>query len=113
MCLMSVMIKQKDRLQIVKKVLKELDAHEKQIITVLNKIDCLTYSETLDHLERETNPCVAISAKTGQNMERLFEVLSENTKEYRTFERLFIPYSHHNLVSKIYKKWKCQKTKEL
>ena len=103
--------KAEDRLQVVKSVLKELDSDKKQIVTVLNKIDCLIYPESIQHLQRETEPCVAISAKTGQNMERFFEVLSENTKDYRTFGRLFIPYSHHNLVGKIYKHGNIRKQK--
>lgn len=95
--------KAEDRLKVVKQVLKELHADDKKIITVLNKIDCVTYPDKLDLLKRENEPCVAISAKTGRNIENLFEMLTEHTKEYRTFAKLFIPYVHHNLIAKIYK----------
>ncbi|MDX9702701.1 MAG: GTPase HflX [Candidatus Auribacterota bacterium] len=103
--------KAEDRLKVVTKVLKELSAHEKKVVTVLNKIDCLISQDGLLHLERETMPCVPISAKTGQNLERLFEVLSEQTRDYRTFGRLFIPYSHHSLIGKIYENGNIRKQK--
>ncbi len=83
--------------EVVEKLLYELGAHEKPIITVYNKADLAP-----DLVE--TKPLsVSISAKTGYNVERMMSILCEAMPEKRHRVKVLIPYSYGAVVSTIYK----------
>ena len=91
-------------------VLHELGAEEKEIITVLNKIDLVTDPEELAVLERKYPGALHISAYTGSGLDRLLKACSEvladrvRCKDYR------IPQQRADLVSLLHREAKVLST---
>lgn len=84
------------------KVLKELGADEKPLITVFNKAD-LSQDPILCKTLRHDHPeAIIISTKTGEGIDLLIEkittVLGENIQE----EELLIPYTRYDLINALY-----------
>ena len=84
-------------------VLKELGAEDKQVITVLNKIDAVTDPDVMAGLRGKYPDALHISAATGQGMEDILtaatQVLSDRVrrKNYR------IPQNRADLVSLLHR----------
>nr|MCU0750022.1 GTPase HflX [Akkermansiaceae bacterium] len=91
-------------------VLQELGAEDKEIITVLNKIDLVTDPEELATLERKYPGALHISAYTGSGLDRLLKACSEvladrvRCKDYR------IPQQRADLVSLLHREAKVLST---
>ena len=91
-------------------VLKELGAEEKQVITVLNKIDLVTDPEALAVLDRKFPGALHISAVTGLGMEDLRQaccgVLADRVRrrDYR------IPQHRADLVGLLHREAKVLST---
>lgn len=91
-------------------VLQELGAEDKEIITVLNKIDLVTDPEELATLERKYPGALHISAYTGSGLEVLLKACSEvladrvRCKDYR------IPQQRADLVSLLHREAKVLST---
>jgi GTPase len=91
-------------------VLQELGAEDKEIITVLNKIDLVTDPEELATLERKYPGALHISAYTGSGLEVLLKSCSEvladrvRCKDYR------IPQQRADLVSLLHREAKVLST---
>ncbi len=84
-----------------RKVLEELGAEGKPMITVLNKIDACP-DPTLVHRFRLKYPrCVAISALERTGLDQLIEMIGDVLQELRTHMALRIPQSHYALVSEL------------
>jgi GTP-binding protein HflX len=82
-------------------VLKELNAKNKPIITVLNKID-KTPSPSLVHRLRMTYPRnVQISALTHQGFDELQEMMIQELSRQRKLIEVRIPQSEYAIVSEI------------
>jgi GTP-binding protein HflX len=82
-------------------VLKELNAGNKPIITVLNKMDKAP-SPSLIHRLRMTYPKnVQISALTHQGFDELEEVMIQELSRQRKIVEVRIPQSEYSLVSEI------------
>ncbi len=92
-----------DRDKVVYKVLKELDADNKTIITALNKIDAMENISTLNQIEKEHDLSVSISAKNGDGFDDLFKMIAVQTDKNRLFAKILIPMDKHGLVAKIYR----------
>ena len=89
--------------QAVGEVLAELALERKPMITVLNKQDRLDDPMRLQALERAYEPAVAISAKTGQGIERLLELMGEHLGLLLIHpSSLRIPAERSDLVATIY-----------
>lgn len=83
------------------KVLEELGAKDKLMITVLNKIDACP-DPTIVHRFRVKYPrCVAISALKGTGLDHLVERIGDVLKELRMHFCLRIPQSHYAVVSEL------------
>lgn len=82
------------------KVLKELGADEQRIITVYNKMDCVT-----DNFRpppgKET---LGISAETGQGLDALQEILSRILAEKAHFRNLLIPHDRYDLLHDLHER---------
>jgi len=92
------------------KVLKELGAHDKPVITALNKIDLVTNPEALAVLERKFPEALLISSITSQGMDALLKacavVLADRVrrKDYR------IPQQRADLVGLLHREAKVLST---
>ena len=87
----------------VDEVLAELALERKPTITVLNKRDRVDDALRLQALERAYEPAVAISAKTGQGIERLLELMSDQLGLLLIHPTsLRIPAERSDLVATIY-----------
>ena len=81
------------------KVLTELGAEDKRIITVLNKIDTLEHHpDRLHELETKYPDAVPISAKTGQGTELLYHRMNEMLHDRVSRLELRLPPTRHDLV---------------
>jgi GTP-binding protein HflX len=91
-------------------VLKELGAEDKQVITVLNKIDLVTDPEALATLDRKFPGALHVSSITGQGLEELLKscsvVLADRVRcrDYR------IPQQRADLVSLLHSEAKVLST---
>lgn len=79
-------------------ILKELEALEKPIITVFNKIDKANVSD-LVYDSRYVDKKVFISSKDRTNLGKLLELVEENLPQEYKKVKLMIPYDRQNLVN--------------
>lgn len=85
--------------QSVLDVLKEIGAHEKNVITAFNKIDCVEHKKELAMLINNYENAVLICAKTGEYVDLLLEKISGLV--YPSFIEIHveIPISRMDLVN--------------
>ena len=84
-------------------VLKELDSHDKPMVTVLNKIDKLKDKTWLKSLEDNFPNSVSISALKKENLSRLVEKISELLTPTMVEIDAKIPINRMDLVSLAHK----------
>jgi GTP-binding protein HflX len=90
----------------VYEVLKELDAHEKPMVTALNKVDLVENNYITDRFRRNINDSLAISAKKGVALKELINLIAQRIPVLtETIEKL-IPYDRMALLSRIYEQGK-------
>jgi len=82
-------------------VLKELNAEEKPIITVLNKIDQCQHKSMLDKMRIKYRKTVAISALKKMGFDDLEELMIQEISEQRRTVLMKIPQSEYKLVSEV------------
>jgi len=87
----------------VYEVLKELQADEKPIITVLNKIDKLIDRGWIDKLKRDFPNSVVISALKRENINELLEKVQDELSALVAVIKLKIPLNRMDLVDLIYR----------
>jgi GTPase len=92
-----------DQIEAVEGVIKELDAHGKQTVIVFNKIDNLQNRELIETYLRRFAGSVAISARTGENVNKLVHVLQEALSAWRLRSRFKIPASESALLAEIHR----------
>lgn len=92
----------KEQSNAVYKVLEQIGAKDKTIITVYNKIDKLPEDSALsERLAKEENS-ICISAKKNLNLDKLLALIAENLKLQSIEADFFIPYSDTAVVSKLH-----------
>ncbi len=86
----------------VYEVLKELDAHEKPMVTALNKVDLVENNYIAARFRRNIDDSLAISAKKGIALKELIALIAQRIPVLtKTIEKL-IPYNRMALLSRIY-----------
>jgi len=80
------------------KILKELDILDKPIITVFNKAD-IAQNEIITDID---GPKIAISAKTGYNIDLLLRMIQDNLPQKFYSVDLLIPYSEGALSNYLF-----------
>ncbi len=85
------------------KVLKELGAEEKQIITVFNKIDELWDESTRAELRIRHPDALFISAHTGAGIDLLLDRIESIIEADFTQLRLLIPHQRYDLVARLHR----------
>lgn len=83
------------------KVLEELNAKNKPIITVLNKIDACPNPIIATRFKLEFQKTVVISAKTKEGFDELFERMMQEISFLRKVVKLKIPQSQYGLISEL------------
>ena len=86
-----------DNMEVAEKLLSQLGADGKPIVTVFNKCD----GNVPDITPRRENS-VFISAKTGKNVDRLMQLVTEVSPNLRSRITVVIPYSEGNLLPLIH-----------
>jgi len=87
-------------------VLKELNAADKPIITILNKIDKVDNPMILHQLRLKFPKTVPLCALTGEGFDGLQERMVEELKQRRKILRLRIPQSDYRFVSEVMREGK-------
>lgn len=87
----------------VEAVLEELGAADKPTIHVLNKIDCVDEPGTMDAVRRRFPYGVVISARTGEGLAQLEELLQVVLGQERVPMMLRLPPDRSDLIAKIHR----------
>lgn len=82
----------------VNDVLKQLDAHEKPVITVLNKIDKLPRRGILEAIQPLVQNPVCVSALTGENLSGLNQKIIEKVSSLMVSIDVKLPINRMDLV---------------
>ncbi len=83
----------------VKKTLKELNAGEKPVILIFNKVDLVPSPGELADFKRDYPDSVMVSATRGIGLDDIYtEIKKKVEKEYR-YKKFIIPISNYHLVS--------------
>ena len=96
-------LEQKER--VVRKILEELNASDKPMVTVLNKTDLLSVEERRQ-VKRILPEGIFISATKGEGIDRVKERLSQILQERREELQLFLPQMNINLLPFLYNEGK-------
>ncbi len=80
-------------------ILRDLKVSDKPIITVLNKVD---QGDVESVAYQIPEPKIFISAKTGYNLDKLYEMIEENLPQKYYKVDLLIPYANGNLLSQLF-----------
>lgn len=85
------------------KVLNELGAQDKQIITVFNKIDALWDPATIDELKLRYPEAFFISAHTGEGLDLLLNKIEAIIEADYAQLRMLIPHERYDLVARMHR----------
>ena len=92
-----------DQMEAVDKVTKELDAYGKQTLIVFNKIDNLPDRELAETYVKRFSGSVAISARTGEGVNRLVQALQDALSSWRLRLHFRIPTKESALLAEIHR----------
>jgi GTP-binding protein HflX len=92
-----------DQMAAVEAVIRELEAHGKQTLTVFNKIDLVQNPELLDAQLRRVPGSVAMSARTGAGVEDMIQELEHQLSAWRLRASYRIPVKEAALVAEIHR----------
>lgn len=94
------------QVEVTSEVLAEIGADEKDVLMVFNKVDLLKDREFgyLDILKKKYQDAQFISAKTGEGIDGLLDVLSEYARRTLRLVTLRIPQSDAGAVSVLHQK---------
>jgi GTP-binding protein HflX len=92
-----------EQMEAVHRVIKELDAYGKQTLLVFNKIDILPNRELVDSYLKRFSGSVAISARTGEEVNKLVQALEGALSSWRLRSRFRIPANESALIAEIHR----------
>jgi GTP-binding protein HflX len=92
-----------DQIEAVENVIKELEAFGKQTVIVFNKIDKVPNRDLMDTYIKRFPGSVAISARTGENVNQLVQALQDALSAWRLRSRFKIPASESALIAEIHR----------
>jgi len=87
-----------EQIEVTKKLLDELGASDKPVITVFNKSDVADASIPMPPVENG----VYISAKTGANVDKMLAMIKQLLPETKMKLKVLIPYDKGSMLSRIY-----------
>ena len=89
------------QIEAVMNVLRELGVVDKPILTVLNKLDKPEAAQHRVRLEQRLQPCVAVSAVTGENIDGLCSALADALRHRGQRVKMKIPIAQGRLLAAI------------
>src|SRR2546426_5690298 len=92
-----------DQMEAVEGVIKELNAFGQQTLIVFNKIDLLENPDQSSIYCRRFPGSVAISAKSGQGIDRFVDALQSALSAWRLRSHFRVPLSESNLIAEIHR----------
>jgi GTP-binding protein HflX len=92
-----------EQMEAVDGVIKELDAFGKQTLIVFNKIDKMADRELAESYLKRFPGNVAISARTGEGVDKLVQALQEALSSWRLRSRFRIPTHETALIAEIHR----------
>lgn len=92
-----------EQIAAVNAVIRELDAHGKQTLTVFNKVDALETREIGEAQLRRIPNSVAISAANGEGMEAFLQELEHQLSAWRLRAAYRIPAGEAALIAEIHR----------
>jgi GTP-binding protein HflX len=92
-----------EQMEAVDRVIKELNAYGKQTLLVFNKIDILPNRELVDSYLKRFSGSVAISARTGEEVNKLVQALEDALSSWRLRSRFRIPANESALIAEIHR----------
>lgn len=87
-----------EHLEVTKSVIAELGASDKPVIYVYNKCDL----SSAELFEKTSDSSVYLSAKNGNGIDRLLELIENEIQKFKKKCVLTVPYSEQQIISKIY-----------
>ncbi len=90
--------------KITKNVLEDLEASEKPVILVFNKIDLVSDAFLVSGLRNEYPNAVFISSKTGEGIKDFYKAVDGILKETEITETFSIPHDRYDLVALLHRK---------
>src|SRR4051794_4259623 len=92
-----------EQMEAVDAVIKELNAYGKQTLLVFNKIDNLTDRDLVPSYLNRFPGSVAISARTGENVDGLVRALEGALSAWRLRSRFCIPANESALIAEVHR----------
>ncbi|MEI6351514.1 MAG: GTPase HflX [Verrucomicrobiota bacterium] len=92
-----------DQMAAVETVIRELDAHGKQMLTVFNKVDRLADPSVVTAQLNRMPDSVAVSARTGQGIPELIQELEHQLAAWRLRGVYRIPLSESAIVAEMHR----------
>jgi GTP-binding protein HflX len=92
-----------EQMQAVDNVIKELGAFGKQTMTVFNKIDKLASYDLAETYTKRFPNSVAISARTGEGVNKLVQTLENVLSSWRLRSRFRVPANESALIAEIHR----------
>jgi GTP-binding protein HflX len=92
-----------EQMEAVDNVIKELDAYGKQTLVVFNKIDNLPDRDLAETYVKRFPRSVAISARTGEGVNKLVQALQDALSSWRLRSRFRIPAKESALLAEIHR----------
>lgn len=87
-----------EQIEVTRKLLDELGASDKPVITVFNKSDVADASIPMPPVENG----VHISAKTGKNVDKMLAMIKQLLPQTKMKLKVLIPYDKGSMLSRIY-----------
>lgn len=97
-----------DQIKAVYRVLEEINAISKPIITIFNKIDLLLKKSLSKEVRKKFSPFVMISAVKGQGMDELMEGIKEELEKAMIDVKFEVPIDQMDIVHLIHEKGKVE-----
>jgi len=92
-----------DHHQTTRRVLAEIGAGKKHVLTVLNKIDLLPDPIARRRLQRRFPGSVLVSAQTGEGLDEFVQTLADELGRLLHTVELFVPHSRYAVVAKLHR----------
>ena len=88
-----------EQIKSVDAVLKELKCHQKEILILLNKSDCIADKDTFESVQTVFPDALIISAKTGMNLDQLTQQIAEKVSGRSVRVRVTLSHADGKLQS--------------